>query len=301
MTAGLETGTVREPSTAPRRRTTFPLVLLYISGALFVLALVSQITGADDIASSGTLSAALVLAVPIGLAGLGGLWSERAGIVNIGLEGMMILGTWGAGFGGYQWGPWAGVALGVFCGALGGLLHAVATVTFGVDHIISGVAINILGLGTAQYLASVAFVGQAGWGHDAVTADPRPPGAVHSWSLEVPGRHREQRLVLRVRGGRAPSRGHGRRLVPHGDLGRAARGDLLHPVAHGVRPAAAVLRREPGGGRVARRERLQVQVLRGHSRPGRSPGSVAPSSPSSLPAPTGTGKPAGAGTSAWPR
>jgi general nucleoside transport system permease protein len=181
MTAGLETGTVREPSTAPRRRTTLPLVLLYISGALFVLALVSQITGADDIASSGTLSAALVLAVPIGMAGLGGLWSERAGIVNIGLEGMMILGTWGAGFGGYQWGPWAGVALGVFCGALGGLLHAVATVTFGVDHIISGVAINILGLGTAQYLAAVAFVGKPGGGS---TQSPQIPDLPE---LSVPG------------------------------------------------------------------------------------------------------------------
>ena len=53
---------------------------------------------------------ALALAVPIGLAGLGGLWSERAGVVNIGLEGMMILGTWGGGWAGYQWGPWAGVA-----------------------------------------------------------------------------------------------------------------------------------------------------------------------------------------------
>ena len=164
MSAGLETGTVREQATARRRRTSLPMVLLYLAGALFVLAVVRVITGADDIASSGTLRAALALAIPIAMAGLGGLWAERAGVVNIGLEGMMILGTWGAGFGGYQWGPWAGVALGIFGGALGGLLHALATVTFGVDHIISGVAINILGLGAAQYLASVAFVGKPGGG-----------------------------------------------------------------------------------------------------------------------------------------
>ena len=165
MTAtGLETGTERAPASTRRRKMSLPIVLLYLAGALLLLALVRVITGADDIASSGTLSAALGLAVPIGMAGLGGLWAERAGIVNIGLEGMMILGTWGAGFGGYQWGPWAGVGIGILAGALGGLLHALTTVTFGVDHVISGVAINILGLGAAQYLAAVAFVGKPGGG-----------------------------------------------------------------------------------------------------------------------------------------
>src|SRR3712207_8407665 len=59
-------------------------------------------------------------------------------------SGMMVLGTWGAGWAGYQWG-WAGALIGgAGFGALGGLVHAVATVTFGVDHVVSGVAINIL-------------------------------------------------------------------------------------------------------------------------------------------------------------
>ncbi len=68
-----------------------------------------MITGADDLTSSGTIGAALALSIPLGMAGLGGLWSERSGVVNIGLEGMMILGTWGAGWAAYQWGAWAGV------------------------------------------------------------------------------------------------------------------------------------------------------------------------------------------------
>ena len=119
------------------------------------------------------------LAVPIGLAGLGGLWSERAGVVNIGLEGMMILGTWCAGLAGYQWGPWAGVLFGVVCGALGGLLHAVATVTFGVDHIVSGVAINILapGHGAVPRRRSPSS-GKPGGGSTQSPHDRGPAGAV---------------------------------------------------------------------------------------------------------------------------
>jgi len=96
-------------------------------------------------AGLGGLSAALRLAVPIGLAGLGGLWAERAGIVNIGLEGMLILGTWFGAWAAFFYGPWIGVMAAVAAGALGGLLHALATVTFGVDHVVSGVAINLLG------------------------------------------------------------------------------------------------------------------------------------------------------------
>src|SRR5512134_2752528 len=93
-----------------KRRLSWPVLLLLVSGGLLALAAVRAITGADDLTSSGATRAALQAAVPIGLAGLGGLWSERAGVVNIGLEGMMIFGTWFGAWGAYNWGAWAGLA-----------------------------------------------------------------------------------------------------------------------------------------------------------------------------------------------
>ncbi|MFK0170344.1 ABC transporter permease [Streptomyces sp. NPDC090306] len=139
------------------RRVSLPVLLMIIAGVLVLTSVVRLITGADGITSTGQMSTALRLAVPIGLAGLGGLWAERAGVVNIGLEGMMILGTWFGAWAGYQWGPWTGVVFGILGGVLGGVLHAVATVTFNVNHIVSGVAINILALGTTRYLSKFTF------------------------------------------------------------------------------------------------------------------------------------------------
>jgi ABC-type uncharacterized transport system permease subunit len=147
-----------------RRRISPWWILIAVAALLLLLSLLQLVTGADDLASSGTLRATLVATVPIALAGLGGLWSERAGVINIGLEGMMILGTYGAGFFGYHYGAWAGVLGAVALGAIGGLIHAVATVAFGVDHIISGVAINIIALGATQYLAALTFTGLPGGG-----------------------------------------------------------------------------------------------------------------------------------------
>jgi len=144
--------------------------------ALVLFSLVRAISGEAALTSSSTMAAALLLAVPIGLAALGGLFSERAGVVNIGLEGMMILGTWGAGWAGYQWGWAAALVGGVLFGALGGLLHAVATVTFGVDHVVSGVAINILAAGVARFLSELLYTDNpAGGGvtqSPALSSDP---------------------------------------------------------------------------------------------------------------------------------
>lgn len=158
------TAVERPPSTGEPRRA--PLLggstrlLLGALGLLILLSVVRVVSGADDITSSGTMGAALRLAVPIGMAALGGLWAERAGIVNIGLEGMLILGTWFGAYAAYLFDdPWLGVLAGVAAGAAGGLLHAIATVTFGVDHVVSGVAINLLGAGVAQYLSVLAYAG----------------------------------------------------------------------------------------------------------------------------------------------
>jgi general nucleoside transport system permease protein len=138
----------------------FVLVVAVIA----VVSLVRIISDTDDISSPGTIRAAIIATCPILMAALGGLWAERAGVVNIGLEGQMILGTWGAAFFTYHGGPWAGVVGAALFGIIGGLLHAVATVTFGVDHIVSGVAINLIGAGAATFLAEAIFPDLEGGG-----------------------------------------------------------------------------------------------------------------------------------------
>ncbi|MUL42472.1 ABC transporter permease [Streptomonospora sp. PA3] len=154
------------PSAGARRGSRSRWRFASIAIAAFVaLAGVRAITGEPMLTSAGTIQATLAFAVPIGLAGLGGVWAERAGIINIGLEGMMVLGTW---FGAYfAWStdnPWAGLVAGVLGGMAGGLIHAVATVTFAVDHIVSGVAINILALGAMRYLSLLFFADAPGGG-----------------------------------------------------------------------------------------------------------------------------------------
>jgi general nucleoside transport system permease protein len=95
--------------------------------------------------------------VPLFLATLGAVFNERSGIVNIGLDGMMIFGTWFGAWGSLRWGPVVGFLVAILAGTMVGLLHAIVTVTFRVDHIISGVAINILALGVPRFLSIIAF------------------------------------------------------------------------------------------------------------------------------------------------
>ncbi|WP_329621567.1 ABC transporter permease [Streptomyces sp. NBC_01255] len=187
------TATSTPPPAAPkaaggkggRTRLTLPWILLIVAGGLVALSAVRVITGAQDLTSAGQISAALSLAVPIGLAGLGGLWAERAGVVNIGLEGMMILGTFFGAWAGWQTDPWIGILAGILGGMFGGLLHAVATVTFGVDHIISGIAINILAVGVTTYFAKLWF--NSGEAAAKGGSPKQSPPADDITSITVPG------------------------------------------------------------------------------------------------------------------
>ncbi|HZJ08054.1 MAG TPA: ABC transporter permease [Nocardioidaceae bacterium] len=148
--------------------------LIVSLGAIVSISAVRLLTGAPEMNSRGTLSATILATCPILMAAIGGLWSERAGVVNIGLEGQMILGTWGAAYFTYYYGPWVGILGAALLGAVGGALHALATVTFGVDHIVSGVAVNIIGLGAAKYLASAYFENLDGGGANQLTGLDSP-------------------------------------------------------------------------------------------------------------------------------
>ncbi|MGO4539298.1 ABC transporter permease [Paenibacillus sp. 2TAB19] len=106
------------------------------------------------------LNITLVFSTALIFTALGGLFSERSGVVNIGLEGLMVSGAFAAAVvtdyaiqaGLEESAPWIGLAAAAIYGVLFSLLHAVATITFRSDQTVVGVVINILALGLAIYL-----------------------------------------------------------------------------------------------------------------------------------------------------
>ena len=102
----------------------------------------------------------LMYASPLIYTALGGVVSENSGVINIGLEGMMTMGAFvGATVGYFTGNPWiAFLAAGLASGLLA-LIHGIASITFGADQIVSGIAINFLGPGISLFLSRLFFNG----------------------------------------------------------------------------------------------------------------------------------------------
>ena len=115
-------------------------------------------SGFFSIINADLLFAMVRLATPIALAGIGAVICERSGIVNIALEGIMIIGAFFAVIGAYFTGsPWAGLLTGVLAGGVFSLIHALATVTLHLDHVVSGAVLNILAFGVVRYLMVMIY------------------------------------------------------------------------------------------------------------------------------------------------
>ncbi|MFV0361719.1 MAG: ABC transporter permease [Suipraeoptans sp.] len=104
------------------------------------------------------INAMLISTPPLLFAALGSCFSERSGVINIGIEGMMTIGAFiGAIVAYFSGNGWLGFLCGGLAGALFGLIHAVACVSFGADQTISGTAINFLAPGLAIFLCKALF------------------------------------------------------------------------------------------------------------------------------------------------
>ena len=134
-------------------------------------------TSTSLVVNSGLFAATLVYATPLAYAALGGIFSERSGVVNIGLEGMMLTGAF-FGIWGTVWsGHWeVGLVVAMVAGAVVALVHAVFSIHLRADQIVTGTAINFLALGITGY----AFI-------DIYGSNGTPPSIDSVPNVNLPG------------------------------------------------------------------------------------------------------------------
>ena len=111
-----------------------------------------------DIFNAQFVSSSIRVAIPLALAGLGGVFSERSGVINIGLEGMMLTGAFTAvAVTNFAQNPWVGVLSAILVGIFLGLIHAITCITFKANQIVSGVAINLFASGITVFFSWLLF------------------------------------------------------------------------------------------------------------------------------------------------
>ena len=112
-----------------------------------------------EIFTASLIWSTIRLSTPLILAALGGLFSERSGVINIALEGMMLAGAFTGAAATYATGsPWIGLLAAIAAGAALALIHAVATIRYRADQVVVGTAINILMLGLPGFLSGAFFL-----------------------------------------------------------------------------------------------------------------------------------------------
>jgi general nucleoside transport system permease protein len=132
--------------------------VLGIAAGAWALSVDSQTL--KNVLTAGLLASTLRFATPLAFAALGGIFSERSGVVNIGLEGMMLFGAFFAVWGSIWSGSWVvGLLMAMVFGGLLALIHAFFSVHLRADQIVSGFAVNLLALGLTGYLFSAIYPG----------------------------------------------------------------------------------------------------------------------------------------------
>ncbi|HEX6305595.1 MAG TPA: ABC transporter permease [Anaerolineales bacterium] len=129
------------------------LVLGLVAG-MFIFAFLTWATAGKSLNLAGLINSALLSAVPITLGAFSGVLCERAGVVNIAIEGMMLTGALAGALVGSVTNMWIGLLAAVLAGALLALVHAVLSITYKTDQIVSGTVINIFATGFTSYISA---------------------------------------------------------------------------------------------------------------------------------------------------
>lgn len=137
-----------------RKESSYPKLIIAITVFLSISAFLVWSASGKSLSLTGMLQATIVRAIPIALAALAGVLSERVAVINIGIEGMLLAGAFVGAVGGSLFGGFIGLVFAIITGGLFGLMLAILVVTYKVDQIIAGVAINIFVLGLTSFLTT---------------------------------------------------------------------------------------------------------------------------------------------------